>query len=136
MSGTGKPAVVMDCGTGYTKMGFAGNVQVGLQLNGSFTKALMLPSSVHRVFLCSLASSYPQPLQVTGDPQDHAIKSNSLTWTVSLVCAIRIALPKHLQLFEHFFGAYEMQQLTYDRHQHAAPSVQAAQSCHSHHHKR
>ena len=23
-----KPAVVMDCGTGYTKMGFAGNVQV------------------------------------------------------------------------------------------------------------
>ena len=24
------PAVVMDCGTGYTKLGFAGNVQVGI----------------------------------------------------------------------------------------------------------
>ena len=23
------PAVVLDCGTGYTKMGFAGNVEVG-----------------------------------------------------------------------------------------------------------
>jgi hypothetical protein len=28
MDPASKPAVVMDCGTGYTKMGFAGNVQV------------------------------------------------------------------------------------------------------------
>lgn len=28
MDGTRRPAIVMDCGTGYTKLGYAGNVEV------------------------------------------------------------------------------------------------------------
>ena len=38
-----RPAVVMDCGTGFTKMGFAGNLQV-------CARPLSLPSLAHLLF--------------------------------------------------------------------------------------
>lgn len=55
-----KPAVVMDCGTGYTKMGFAGNVQVSPQFDANHRP---VPPRSKLGLHCHLSTSHnlPQP---------------------------------------------------------------------------